>query len=97
MLRFYDREGYKIDLKQQLTNRDNPTCIGEPWCSVWGLCNNNNMESSPISGTLLSEVPEIEYDEVFMSLCQQEENNRSSSHLTELQTTLPIDVPAVLA
>ena len=52
------------------------------------------MESSPISGTLLSEVPEMEYDEVFMSLCQQEENDRSSSHLTELWTTLPIDVPA---
>ena len=36
----------------------------------------------------------MEYDEVFMSLCQQEENDRSSSHLTELRTTLPIDVPA---
>ena len=98
MLRFYDREGYEIDLEQQLTTYcDNPTCLGEPWCSAWGLCNNKNMESSPISGTLLSEVPEIEYDEVFMSLCQQEENDRSSSHLTELRTTLPIDVPAVSA
>ena len=28
-----------------------------------------------------------------MSLCQQEENDKSSSHLTELWTTLPIDVP----
>ena len=37
------------------------------------------MESSPISGTLLSEVPEMEYNEVYMSLCQQEENDRSSS------------------
>ena len=52
------------------------------------------MESSPISGTLLSEVAEMEYDEVFMLLCQQEENDWSSSHLTELRTTLPIDVPA---
>ena len=30
MLRFYDREGYKIDLEQQLTYCDNPTCLGEP-------------------------------------------------------------------
>ena len=36
----------------------------------------------------------MEYDEVFMSLCQQEENDRSSSHLTELRTILPIDVSA---
>ena len=51
------------------------------------------MESNPISGTLLSEVPEMEYNEAFMSLCQQEEYDRISAHLTELQTTLPIDVP----
>ena len=94
MLRFYDREGYEIDLKQQLTYCYNPSCLGEPWCSAWDLCNNNNIESSPISGTLLSEVPQMEYDEVFMSLRQQEQNDRSSSNLTELQTNLPIDFPA---
>jgi len=38
MLKLYDKDGQ--DITDQPTNCfcDNLACLGEPWCSAWGIC-----------------------------------------------------------
>ena len=38
MLKLYDKEGREITNKPAECVRDNPACLGEPWCSAWGIC-----------------------------------------------------------
>ena len=36
MLRFCDKNNVDVTNKLQYCN--NPSCLGEPWCSAWGIC-----------------------------------------------------------
>ena len=38
MLKFYDKDKKEILFEDQRTYCKNPTCLGEPWCSAWGIC-----------------------------------------------------------
>ena len=40
MLNFYDKDKKEILFEDQRTFCKNPTCLGEPWCSAWGICKN---------------------------------------------------------
>ena len=36
MLRLFDMNGR--DITDELDYCSNPSCLGEPWCSAWGIC-----------------------------------------------------------
>lgn len=36
MLRLFDENNR--DISNDLSYCDNPSCLGEPWCSAWGIC-----------------------------------------------------------
>lgn len=42
MLKFYDENNLEITEEYQYCS--NPDCLGEPWCSAWGICPNPTME-----------------------------------------------------
>ena len=47
MLRFFDNDNN--DITDELTNSrlycHNPACLGEPWCSTWGICTATEQEA----------------------------------------------------
>ena len=102
MLRLFDRNG--VDITNQTAYCDNPACLGEPWCTAWGICQASEAETAThimqpqqqeeaCGSGLLKE--EQEYDNIFMKLSQQME---SSSTLCQQEssssTFLPdIDLP----
>ena len=57
MLRFFDKEGR--DITEEFTSTRqycaNPSCLGEPWCSAWGICQAQEPEQTvPESASTIS-------------------------------------------
>ncbi len=61
-------------------NCKNPTCLGEPWCSAWGICK-GHLQPEPEQAAEMQEASaleqeydklEQEYDKLFQELSQQE-------------------------
>ena len=63
MLSLFDKTGREISDQTQYC--DNPTCLGEPWCSGWGICKEMYKAANEMSG---SEMEEEQYDELFLVL-----------------------------
>ena len=40
MLRFFDANN--VDNTDEREYYSNPSCLGEPWCSSWGICSEEN-------------------------------------------------------
>ena len=38
MLNLNEKEGREITNEPAKCVRNNPACLGEPWCSAWGIC-----------------------------------------------------------
>ena len=57
MLRFYDKE--KRDITDELDSPSlfcgNPACLGEPWCSAWGICKDVAVEPKNSASTMEEE------------------------------------------
>ena len=80
MLRFYDCDNNDITEEFDCPTEfcTNPACLGEPWCSAWGICR----------GETLPEMATEDLDELFLELSQQLD---SSPTLPELCPT-PIEL-----
>ena len=67
MLRLYDRDGKEIthDLNCYCKN---PACLGEPWCSAWGIC--RAAPGLEQESTMEEAELELEYDNLFLELSQ---------------------------
>lgn len=76
MLRLYDEQGRDIT-NQPSQFCDNPECLGEPWCSAWGICR-------------AQEDSEEEVDSLFSELSQLLESSSTPTLPAQpLQSTLP--------
>ena len=76
MLRFYDKE--KRDITDELDSPSlfcgNPACLGEPWCSAWGICKDVAVEPKNSAAAMEEEEVsgvEQEYTSLFLELSQQ--------------------------
>jgi len=80
MLRLFDENC--IDITDELDYCDNPSCLGEPWCSAWGICSEQEGSSvatgpSGRSGTAAEASgesgldQEVNIDALFTELSQQ--------------------------
>ena len=63
MLSLFDKTGREISDQTQYFN--NPTYLGEPWCSGWGISKEMYKAANEMSG---SEMEEEQYDELFLVL-----------------------------
>ena len=63
MLSLFDKTGREISDQTQYC--DNPTCLGEPWCSGWDICKEMYKAANEMSG---SEMEEEQYDKLFLVL-----------------------------
>ena len=63
MLSLFDKTGREISDQTQYFN--NPTYLGEPWCSGWGICKEMYKAANETSG---SEMEEEQYDKLFLVL-----------------------------
>ena len=91
MLKFYDKDGEEVTF-QSTQFCDNPACLGEPWCSSWGICKGSAEEAKQqpqqeISGSGL----EQEYDSLILELSQQFQQDEL--HLQQPSTTLIPELP----
>ena len=78
MLRFYDKEKQEILHADQRTYCANSSCLGEPWCSAWGLCKSSQEKMEDEIFKELSQLLEAD-----SSLMQDSTN--TSHHLPALQ------------
>ena len=67
MLKLYNKEG------KEITNEctefcSNPSCLGEPWCSGWEICKEQNEGNNKA----MEKEKEQYYDRLFLECCQQE-------------------------
>lgn len=60
MLRLFDEQGRDIT-NQPSQFCDNPNCLGEPWCSAWGICRGEKQTAD-----------DEEIDSLFFELSQRE-------------------------
>ena len=46
MLRFFDKN--QNDITDEISKQycSNPSCLGEPWCSAWGICSEEQLTAS---------------------------------------------------
>ena len=49
MLRLFDKDNRDITNKCSVFC-DNPACLGEPWCSAWGICQGTSLEPNESAG-----------------------------------------------
>jgi len=75
MLRLFDRENR--DITDECEFCDNPACLGEPWCSAWGIC--KAME--PKESASVDSHGDTYFDNLFNDLSQQMDS--SSTFLQE--------------
>ena len=76
MLQFFDKNNVNITEEVYIDKCSNPSCLGEPWCSAWGHCQD---EATTSNHTPLLEEPlfengcgnEQEIDDIFTALSQQ--------------------------
>ncbi len=84
MLRFYDANHQ--DITNYYPRCSNPSCLGEPWCSAWGICKASTITDSELlaceggSGVIQEQEAggcannmEEEIDQLMLELSQQEE------------------------
>ena len=90
MLRLFDINGRDITDDRQYCR--NPACLGEPWCSAWGICQLAEEPDETASSGGGMEVQgsgsgdtEEEIDHIMLELSQQ----LQSSPTFELQTPAP--------
>ena len=87
MLRLYGADNEEItDQPTQFCG--NPACLGEPWCSAWGICKDsavygdtagvNTSESSLATST--HGRSELEIDDLFLQASQAFESSSSQHH-----------------
>ena len=75
MLNLYDKEGREITNEPTKCDRDNSACLGEPWCSAWGICTALG-SGERTSTTEFSDFGlEDKYDNLFCELSQQEDSS----------------------
>ena len=91
MLRFYDKE--KRDITDELDSPSlfcgNPACLGEPWCSAWGICKDVAVEPKNSAAAMEEEEVsgvEQEYTSLFLELSQQLESS-STPELSPAQAS----------
>ena len=52
MLRFFNENEEDITDELSATGRcGNPSCLGEPWCSAWGICASYQPQHREIEGS----------------------------------------------
>ncbi len=89
MLTLYDKDGWEIT--EESTKCSNSGCLGEPWCSAWGIC--SSLDSSKHAKVMeFSNLgQEDQYDYLFSELSQQEYSSQTCtsehSHFTSTFTT----------
>ncbi len=89
MLTLYDKDGREII--EESTKCGNTGCLGEPWCSAWGIC--SSLDSSKHAKVMeFSNLgQEDQYDNIFSELSQQEHSSQTCtsehSHFTSTFTT----------
>lgn len=81
MLRLFDANGRDITNKcSEYCN--NPTCLGEPWCSAWGICEGTATQPQQKASQMQQESgsgqEEEEYDNLFFELSQQQIDSSST-------------------
>ena len=79
MLNLYDKEGREITNEPAKCVRDNPACLGEPWCSVWGICTALGSGETTSTTEFSDFGLEDKYDNLFCELSQQEDSNPTYS------------------
>ena len=57
----YDHDNEETDSAQYC---ENPACLGEPWCSAWGHCQDTISQLEEIDNTLACEITELEQTEM---------------------------------
>ncbi len=89
MLTLYYKDGREII--EESTKCGNSGCLGEPWCSAWGIC--SSLDSSKHAKVMeFSNLgQEDQYDYLFSELSQQEHSSQTCtsehSHFTSTFTT----------
>ncbi len=85
MLRLFDKDSN--DITNNTTYCDNPVCLGEPWCSAWGICKETALtarepeqQAATMELQLEANIGEIEldYDQLFSELSQQFEESSTN-------------------
>ena len=88
MLRLYDSNHKDITGYREYCG--NPSCLGEPWCSAWGICSAEQQEAELASGggsgnsqqqeasltSPLSANMEEEIDQLILELSQQQQQQQ---------------------
>ncbi len=82
MLRLYDK--YNRDITDSRQYCSSPSCLGQPWCSAWGICKEEQLtacggsdgmaqqqEAAGGSGSILDDEQEREIDQMIIELSQQ--------------------------
>ena len=95
MLRFFDKEGR--DITEEFTSTRqycaNPGCLGEPWCSAWGIYQAQEPEQTvPESASTRMEVSgsgdmEQGIDHILLELSQQLESHSPTGRLQQPHPT----------
>ena len=102
MLRIYDKNN--VDITEEFHPGfgqycQNPSCLGEPWCSAWGICAGTTaMEPQQTSSVYsvatsseLSKNDELDIEGIFFELSKQLEQEEKQDGVQEstLKETLP--------
>ena len=85
MLRLYGADNEEITYDQPTQFCGNPACLGEPWCSAWGICKDaadtagvDTSESSLATST--DGRSELEIDDLFQQASQAFESSSAQHH-----------------
>ncbi len=89
MLTLYDKDGREII--EESTKCGNSGCLGEPWCSAWGICSSLDSRKHAKVMEFSNLGQEDQYDYLFSELSQQEHSSQTCtsehSHFTSTFTT----------
>lgn len=92
MITLLDKDGR--DISNQRLYCSQPGCLGEPWCSAWGICKQQQEASGEISGgSGCYDEDNNKYDDLFLELSQQDMCPTSHFPIPPSPTPIPSFLP----